>query len=455
MGAGSSAFSTDDTIVAIATPAGRGAIGIVRLSGADALRIATSILDRPTPLEPRHATFTRVRPDRAASGDEVVATYFNAPRSYTGEDVVELSGHGSPVLMQLIVDATVRAGARRARPGEFTLRAFLNGKRDLVQAEAVGDLIAATTPMQARLAFDQLQGTLTAKLTAIDQSLLALIARLEASLDFPDEGYHFAEPTASVKELTGVIQVVEALLSDRRRGVMIREGAHVVITGRPNTGKSLIFNCLAGSDRAIVSDIPGTTRDLITETVDIHGIPVLLVDTAGIRSSEDLVETEGVNRAVQARDVADVVMLVLDRSEPLQDQDLQLLEHQALNRLVVVNKCDLTPAFLDLPNEMPFVLTSAKTGLGLDSVRAALAQLLSGGEALKDTVAMSNSRHISLTEAALDHLKSALEAIENRIPEEFVLTDLRAARERFDEVVGARTSDDILTHIFERFCIGK
>lgn len=455
MGAGSSAFSTDDTIVAAATPPGRGAIGIARLSGADAVRIAMVMIERTVPLKPRFATFTRVRGHATWPGDEVVVTYFQAPRSYTGEDVVEISGHGSPVVLQAIVDAACRAGARLARPGEFTLRAYLNGKRDLVQAEAVGDLIAAVTPLQVRVAFDQLQGTLTSRIASIDGTLFELIARLEASLDFPDEGYHFVDSTSAVAELTGVVEAVERLLSDGRRGRMIREGAHVVIAGRPNVGKSLLFNYLQGSDRAIVTELAGTTRDLLTETVDIHGLAVLLVDTAGVRESDDVVEVEGVRRATRARDVADLVVLVLDGSEPLQAEDLRLLNEVRTHRLIVANKSDLEPAFDVLPTGERFLLASAKTGTGMSEVRTAIAGALTGDDALRDTVAVSNARHVSLMEQAVEHLRSALGALEQRTPEEFVLVSLQAARAQFDEIVGARTSDDVLSHIFERFCIGK
>ncbi len=455
MSAGSSAFSTDDTIVAIATPPGRGAIGIARLSGPQATRIAIDIFERTAPLEPRYATFTHVRAHGAWPGDEVVATYFKGPHSYTGEDIVEISGHGSPAVMQSIVEAACHAGARLARPGEFTLRAYLNGKRDLVQAEAIGDLIAAVTPLQARVAFDQLQGTLTARITAIDQQLFALIARLEASLDFPDEGYHFVDEGSALHELDAVIGMVEGLLTDGRRGRVIREGAHVVISGRPNVGKSLLFNMLQGSSRAIVADVAGTTRDLLTETVEILGLSVVLVDTAGVRASGDSVEAEGVKRALGARDVADLVVLVLDRSKPLQEEDLQLLEDTRTPRLVVANKCDLFPMFQALPMGESFLTVSAKTGEGTDEVRAAIAEALTGEDPMRDTVVVSNARHMLLMEQALEHLRSAQDALQQRTPEEFVLSDLQSARARFDEVVGARTTDDVLRHIFERFCIGK
>ena len=455
MSAGSSAFSSDDTIVAIATAPGRGAIGIVRLSGPQALRVAMDVLERSAPLEPRYATFTRTRACQDWPGDEVVATYFKAPRSYTGEDIVEISGHGSPVAMRAILADACRAGARLARPGEFTLRAYLNGKRDLVQAEAVADLVAAVTPLQARVAFDQLQGTLTSRIAAVDQSLFALIARLEASLDFPDEGYHFVDHAAAAAEVDAVLRDVDRLLADGRRGRMIREGAQVVVSGKANVGKSFIFNRLQGSDRAIVTEIAGTTRDLLTETVDIGGLAVLLVDTAGLREPDDQVEAEGVRRAARAREVADLVLLVLDCSRPLEEEDLRLLEDRGSARLVVGNKCDLPRSWEELPSGEPLIMASAKTGYGLDEVRVAITRRLAGEGAERDTVAVSNARHVALIDEARVRLRSAHAALRQHTPEEFVLVDLQAARALFDEVVGARTSEDVLRHVFERFCIGK
>lgn len=449
-------FSTDDSIVAIATPPGRGGIGVVRISGPSALGIAAGILERLEPLEPRHATHTRAR--TGSLTDEVVATYFAAPHSYTGEHVVEISAHGSPVVLRAIVESAIGAGARMAQPGEFTFRAFLNGRRDLVQAEAVADLVDAATPLQARVAFDQLDGTLTRRIAEIDTELYDLIARLEASLDFPDEGYHFIEPAETARRIAGVMARVKELLGDARRGRMIREGATVVIAGRTNVGKSSLFNNLAGNNRAIVTDIAGTTRDLVTEKVDIEGLAVTLVDTAGWRETLDVVEREGVARASKAREVADLVLLVLDQSEPLAEDDERLLEQTGGRaRIVVANKCDRPAAFdpARLEASPTVVLVSAKTGAGVEELRHAVVCGLTGGESLRDTAAVSNTRHTTLLEEALANLASAHQAAAGSTPEEFVLTDLQAARGRFDEVVGRRTSEDLLQHIFERFCIGK
>lgn len=448
-------FALDDSIVAIATPPGRGGLGVIRVSGSRAQQIAGVLLNRRTPLVPRVATFARAQPPGAAHGlDEVVVTYFPQPQSYTGEDVIEISAHGSPVVLQRIVCAAIDAGARLAEPGEFTLRAFLNGKRDLVRAEAVGDLIDATTPLQARVAFDQLQGTLTTRIGALDARLFDLITRLEASLDFPEEGYHFIEPMETAGAVSRVIREIDELLADARRGRMIREGATVVVAGRPNVGKSSIFNCLAGSDRAIVTDVPGTTRDLVTEQVDIAGIAVSLVDTAGWRDTIDIVEREGVLRGVRARAVADLTLLVLDLSMPLASEDDVLLAATADQpRIVVANKCDLSPGAVP-PGFDAFV--SARTGDGIADLRTKIADALTGDEVLRDSAALSNMRHITLLEQARISLAAAREnASAGDTPEEFVLADLQAARGRLDEIVGVRTSEDVLRHIFERFCIGK
>ena len=450
-------FATDDTIVAIATPAGRGALGVIRISGPRAFDIVRTITTRQSAFEPRRATLTRVRAvseaTTAPSVDDAVVTCFEAPHSYTGEHVVELSAHGSPVVLRTIVHAAIIAGARLARPGEFTLRAFLAGRLDLVQAEAVADLIASATPLQARVAFDQLEGTLTRRIVALDGELFDLIARLEASLDFPDEGYHFIEPDETRRRMGGVLEGIDALLAGSTRGRMIRDGATVVLAGRPNVGKSSLFNALAGVDRAIVTSVPGTTRDLVTEPVDVNGIALTLVDTAGARDAGDIVEREGVVRGQRARGVADLILVILDRSEPLTRDDRTLLEEtSSAKRLIVANKSDLPPQ-IDVDEG---IAVSAATGEGLDRLRCAMTSALAGGDTQRDTPALTNLRHIALLEQARECLARAVGALaDTQTPEEFLLTDLHAARSRFDEVVGVRTSEDVLTHIFEKFCIGK
>jgi len=406
-------FAPDDTIVAVATAAGRAGIGVVRISGDAAVHVAAAVLDLRRALQPRHATFARLKrcTDDAQARDEVIATWFEAPQSYTGQDVVEISAHGNRVVLDGIVRRAVAAGARPARPGEFTLRAFLAGKRDLVQAEAVADLIDAVTPLQARTAFDQLDGTLTRRIAALDATLYTLVAQLEASLDFPDEGYHFVEPGDVGRRVGDVIADIDQLLGDATRGRMIREGATVVLAGRTNVGKSSLFNVLAGAERAIVTAVPGTTRDLISEQIDLDGVLVTLVDTAGVREALDVVEREGVARAAQARQVADLVLVVLDASQPLHADDHAVLHATAqMSRLVVLNKCDTGDAGAWLPDVCPGdetmrVRVSALTGIGLPQLRAAIGQSLSGGEALRESAAVSNVRHVSL----LQNVRRALE----------------------------------------------
>jgi tRNA modification GTPase len=447
-------FSPSDTIVAIATPPGRGGIGVVRISGPSAAEVAASLCDRSAPLEPRRATLTHVRAEGARI-DRAVLTFFPSPHSYTGEDVLEISAHGSPLLLRAIVEAAMVAGARLAEPGEFTLRAYLHGRLDLVQAEAVQDLVAAVTPLQARAAFDQLEGTLTARIREIDGELFALSARLEASLDFPDEGYHFIEPGSAAKEIDAVIGALESLLGDAGRGRLVREGAQVAIVGRPNAGKSSLFNRLAGAGRAIVTEIPGTTRDLVTEVVDIDGTALTIVDTAGLHGvPADAVEREGIGRARAALAVADLVIVVLDRSRELTGDDTGLLEStRARPRVIVVNKCDVPAAWTSgMPDA---VAISAHTGEGLDELRAAIIEVLSGHEPSRDTPAITNARHVDLLTRAAVVLRRASAAARDGVPEECVAADVGEARMLLEEVTGARTPDDVLRAIFDKFCIGK
>jgi len=513
-------FSPTDTIVAIATPSGRGGIGVVRISGVRAAEVACAILATPHALRPRYATHTFARagtgtwsaressgndaiiptndvaqtsaslelgtaqdlparpnaPDgpqdsdrcpnaRAAFGtgapsiDEVVATFFPAPYSYTTEDVVEISAHGSPAVLCEIVRAAIGAGARLAEPGEFTFRAYLGGRIDLVQAEAVGDLVDAVTPLQARVAFDQLEGTLTRAIAALDVPLFDLVVKLEASIDFPDEGYHFVDPQAVVKTLRAIGGGIDRLLGGARLGRVIREGRQIAIVGKPNVGKSSLFNWLLGAERAIVTDIPGTTRDLLRETMDFEGLRLSLVDTAGIRDVDDEIEREGVARARRVHSVADLVLVMLDASGPIGADDEELLARTAnAPRLVIVNKVDLPRRWNSGDLAGVPVEISLKTGAGLPLLRDAIARALELAEPRVEAPLVTNIRHEALLRDAresVDRALSGLEAMGERCNEALVLADVAAARRAFDEVVGKRTSDDILRAIFERFCIGK
>ena len=448
-------YSPSDTIVAIATPAGRGGIGVVRISGPMASTVASGLLQLETPLQPRHATFARTQ------SDQVVATYFPSPHSYTGEHVVELSAHGSPVVLREIVEDAMALGARLAEPGEFTLRAFLNGRIDLVQAEAVADLIDAVSPLQARTAFDQLEGTLTDRIEEIDAELFDLTAKLEASLDFPDEGYHFFEAGEAGTALRAIEEKIAALLCDARRGRLIREGARIAIAGKPNVGKSSLFNALLRTGRAIVTPVAGTTRDLLTETADMDGLRLELVDTAGVHETADAVESEGIARARQACATADLVLLVLDRSAALDVKDAALLSATADRpRLMVANKSDLPAMWETADIAAAMTVVSSKTGDGLDALRGNIRTALEGANpaTARDTAAVTNVRHAALLERAKSALRRAADAVETTggpVAEEFVLTDLQDARDALEEVTGKRTTEDLLRHIFARFCIGK
>lgn len=474
-------FSTADTIVAVATPPGRGGIGVIRLAGPDAATIALRLTDRETPFEPRRATFVRIVSisgavaDVAATAsgrvggtggakppglvlDHAVITFFAAPHSYTGDDVVEISGHGSPLLLERIVALAMREGARLAEPGEFTLRAYLNGRIDLAQAEAVADLVNAVTPLQARAAMDQLEGTLTSVIAGLDATLFDLAARLEASLDFTEEGFHFVTPADAVVELDRLRDGLHALIAAGRAGRVLREGSTVVIAGAPNAGKSSLFNALVGSGRAIVTDVPGTTRDLLTERVDVLGLPVTLVDTAGLRDSEDAIESEGVARARQAQEIAALRVVVLDGDVADVEAHRRLLEHAAAPRVVVISKQDRPRAF-DVAAlgsaAAAAIAVSAVTGAGLDALRGAIAAALSGGEVLRDSPALTNVRHLALVETAAARVAAARDALAAGATEEIALVELNAARDALEAITGRRSADDLLHHIFSRFCIGK
>ena len=456
-------FATDDTIVALATPPGTGGIGVVRISGPRARSVAGAMLGAGAPLEPRRASLRPVvdPSDGGRHVDRVVATYFPRPRSYTGEDVVELSGHGSPVVLRRIVTLAIAAGARLAQPGEFTFRAYLNGRLDLVQAEAVADLVAAVTPRQARVAFDQLEGGVSAFVAEIDRTLFDLIARLEASIDFPEEGYHFVDPLAAGAEVRGLIGRIGVALRNAREGRLVREGCQAVILGSPNAGKSTLFNGLLGRPRAIVTAVPGTTRDLLTEMLDVDGVPVTLVDTAGVRDTADAVEAEGVRRARDAIGVAGLAIVVLDRSAPLGPDERGLLAAtEEVPRLVVVNKIDRPPswgaeALAEAGVPEGGVEVSLVEDAGAATVREAVAEALLHGGGRADTPTVSNVRHIALLDAAATALGRAAEAAEAGASEELVLADLQAAGRALEELSGKRAPDAVLEHIFERFCIGK
>lgn len=451
-----------DTIVALATPPGRAGLGVVRLSGARASEIAGAILRfHPGARDPWHpwtATLAELVDQDGAKVDEVVVSYFQAPRSYTAEDVVEISCHGSPVILRFCVEAALRAGARVAEPGEFTLRAFTNGRIDLPRAEAVRDLIEATTIYQAKVAAQQADGSLARTLAPLKQQLLDLIARLEAGIDFAED----ATSEIDIPETDDIVPVIDAVHGQIRKmaesysfGRYVHDGFQLAIIGRPNVGKSSLFNALLEQDRAIVTEIPGTTRDVVSERASIGGIPVRLIDTAGIRASDDRIEALGIERSYAALADADLVLLVLDLSQPLTAEDEALLHkvQQAGPHLVVGNKCDL-PRAAEPGGEVQVV--SASTGLGLEELRAAILATLAPEEGIPPQASLiTNARHAGLLRECAEALAKARGAQMQRLPHEMLLLDLYTALQPMDAVTGGTTADDILHRIFNTFCIGK
>jgi tRNA modification GTPase len=468
----------DDTIVAIATPAGRGGIGVVRLAGADARRIADPMLRLRHSLEPGRAVFGElVEPpgeslltsapahetDPAATEvgtriDEVVVTYFQKPHSYTTDDIVEISAHGSPVVLRHILELALDRGARLAQPGEFTMRAFLNGRIDLTQAEAVRDLIESQTLFQAKVAAQQLEGALSKRLQPIKQKLVELIALLEAGIDFAEDDVSILPSEQIVKHIAEVRGPLEELAGSFRYGKVVHEGMTLAIVGRPNVGKSSLFNRLVERERAIVTATPGTTRDLVSETVALGGIPVKLVDTAGIRRTLDEAESIGVRKSQEALADADMVLVVLDASQPLVEEDHELLAQVAgRSTILVANKSDLANSQFSAPSaQLPQVRTSAVTGDGIPALRSEILGQI-GGDSLgqAETGFLTNVRHQALVRESVGGLGRATDAVKDRVPHEMLLLDLYGALRPLDEITGATTTDDILNLIFSSFCIGK
>jgi len=457
----------DDTIVAIATPPGRGGIGVVRLSGSEARNIALHMLRLAHDLEPGCAhSGELIDPATGERIDEVVATFFAKPHSYTTDDVVEISCHGSPVVLRHVIEMALAGGARLAEPGEFTMRAFLNGRIDLTQAEAVRDLIDSQTLYQAQVAVRQLDGALSHRLQPIKQSLVELIATMEAGVDFAEDDVSIVSDEQILARIAAVREPLEALLSTFAYGKVVHEGLTLAIVGRPNVGKSSLFNRLVERERAIVTATPGTTRDLVSETVAIGGIPVRLVDTAGIRTASDEAESIGVRKSLEALADADVVLVVRDASrgdaDPLtadeQLQDEELLELVS-NRLAIMvwNKIDVAAgAHFGANGTMPVAAASALTGTGIDELRSAILNLIGGdGGTQQESGFLTNVRQKQLVADSLAALDRAGGAVPLRVPHEMILLDLYSALRPLDEITGATTADDILNLIFSSFCIGK
>ena len=444
---------------------------MVRLSGARALEIAHPMLRLRHELEPGRAVFgelvdsteLRSETDEASAPmqteriDEVVVTYFAKPHSYTTDDVIEISAHGSPVVLRHIVELCVASGARLAEPGEFTSRAFLNGRIDLTQAEAVRDLIESQTVYQAKVAAQQLDGSLSRRLQPIKQNLVQLIAQLEAGIDFADDDVSVLPDAVILQHIADVQTPLEQLRASFAYGKIVHEGLTLAIVGRPNVGKSSLFNQLVERERAIVTATPGTTRDLVTETVAIGGIPVRLVDTAGIRHSLDEAESIGIRKSKEALADADLVLVVLDASQEEAAEDAKLTAQASIRPTIVVqNKIDLQITAQRSGNRAPDVRTSAVTGKGVAELRAQILQHIRGSiGAEAEHGFLTNVRHRGLIEDSLSALESANKAVALTIPHEMLLLDLYNALRPLDAITGATTTDDILNLIFSTFCIGK
>ncbi|MBI4458500.1 MAG: tRNA uridine-5-carboxymethylaminomethyl(34) synthesis GTPase MnmE [Acidobacteria bacterium] len=493
-------MNTDDTIVAISTPAGRGGLGVIRLSGPDSLRIAHQVLRQPADaarreaeedstdqpgnapredlLEPWRVHYLELPDEQGNVIDKVLATYFRKPYSYTAEDVIEISCHGSPVVLQFLVGQCLWAGARLAGPGEFTLRAFLNGRIDLTQAEAVRDLIESQTLYQAKVAAQQIEGAVSHRIAPLKHELVNLISLLEAGIDFAEDDVSVLSASAIAERLLPVEQGLAQLAGSFRTGKIIQQGLTLAIVGRPNVGKSSLFNCLLEQDRAIVTATPGTTRDLVSETVELGGIPLRFVDTAGIRQAFDEAESIGVRKSYEAAADSDLALLVLDGTAELKTEDRDLLERlSALGKLlVVVNKCDLPLQLpnpqgeaairkvlaevqdhtLSLDNHIPILFVSALQRHGLEELRQAiLSTALPALSGDRETQFLTNVRQERLLRESLDALAAASQALAASVPHEMLLLDLFSALRPLDTITGQSTVEDFLTTIFATFCVGK
>jgi tRNA modification GTPase len=451
-------MNLDDTIVAIATPSGRGGIGVVRISGPESKQIAGVMLRHKRELEPGRAVFAElIDPETSERIDEVVVTYFARPHSYTNDDVVEISAHGSPVVLRHVVELALDRGGRMAQPGEFTMRAFLNGRIDLTQAEAVRDLIESQTLYQAKVAAQQLEGALSKRLQPIKKKLVELIAIMEAGIDFAEDDVSVLPANDILSRLQEIQAPLEQLRASFAYGKLVHEGLTLAIVGRPNVGKSSLFNRLVERERAIVTATPGTTRDLVTETVALGGIPLKLIDTAGIRHSTDEAESIGIRKSYEALSEADLVLVVVDSSSPLTKDDHDLIEASRARRtLVIANKSDLAASHAVSTDAIEVFKTSALTGEGIDQLRDAILNQVSGNSGAEHEAGfLTNVRQQRLVDETLNSLTAAAEATKRKIPHEMIMLDLYGALRPLDAITGETTTDDILNLIFSSFCIGK
>lgn len=458
-----------DTIAAIATARGEAGVGIVRVSGPLALPIAADLFRSPRVMSPTQLpthtlTYGHVVDTTASDEiiDEVLLGIMHAPRTYTGEDIVEFNCHGGIVPLTAVLDLVVKHGARLAEPGEFTKRAFLNGKLDLAQAEAVAELIASKTDLSRKIAIEALAGKLSDTVNQLRDRIADLLAEIEASVDFPEEDLDFMKVETQLECARTVQTDLTTLLETASEGRLISEGVNVAILGKPNVGKSSLLNALVGTARAIVTNIPGTTRDTIEETINISGIPLKLFDTAGIRRTDNIVEQQGVQRSRAVLDRAELLLLMFDASEPLNDADLDLLETaQSHKAILILNKTDLpvvTPseALLAHCPKKRVVETVIPKGKGLDSLKTAICEVLLGGEwVVGESPIVTNARHQDALRRAHNGLNYAIESLADSMPPELVAVDLRISLDALGDIVGKTTTEDILDRIFSQFCVGK
>lgn len=458
-----------DTIAAISTPLGEGGIGIVRLSGPEALDIAQRLFVSRTGADWRNKGSHRlfyglvVDPETSETVDEVLLGVMHAPRTFTRENVVEFNCHGGIVPLRRILELVLRLGARLAEPGEFTRRAFINGRLDLAQAESTLDIIRAKTDAGLRLAVSQLKGELSRRVQEIQNRLLGLVARVEASIDFPEEGLEETTSEELQREIEELMAEVSSLLSQAASGRVYREGVRTVIVGRPNVGKSSLLNALLREKRAIVTEIPGTTRDVIEEVVNIRGIPIRLADTAGLRTTDDVVERIGVERSRELVELADLVLVVLDASTGITDEDRAVLELvQNKNCLLLVNKIDIGDGLavvrdvVELAEGKPVLALSILRGVGLNELDKAIEEMVLGGRVtINDTILVTNVRHKDALQRCCQHLAQVLDGLKARLNLDLLAIDLRGGWEALGEITGSTVSEDILDRIFSDFCIGK
>ena len=460
-----------DTVCAIATAPGRSGVGIVRISGPLSLRISEEILGfSPTP---RHAHFCNFLDSSAVTIDQGIALFFSAPNSFTGEDVLELQGHGGIYVLRELLDRSVQLGARLANPGEFSERAFLNNKIDLLQAEAIADLIESNSKQAAKSALRTLQGEFSNKVLNLVRLLIEARAHIEATIDFSDEDIDFVSDNKVGDSLNAILESLKATLAQAKQGALLKEGVNVVIAGKPNAGKSSLLNALSGVDSAIVTDIPGTTRDLLSEEINIDGLPVHIIDTAGIRLSDDVVEQEGLRRAQLAMEQADQLLLIVDKSQGEQDVEkllapLVLLTDKSIKELdclqntaIIYNKIDLlkseapslsTISYLEY--SIPTISLSAKENVGIDLLRRFIKEAI-GFNATEEGVFIARERHLIALSNAKQLVESALELLATRSSLELIAEDLRFAQMQLGAITGEFTSDDLLGEIFSNFCVGK